>query len=66
MAAANLFTADAPRREVVWHEAPDRAVLARRTDWHSREYAGCGHVPPLEVADRFTDDLVTFVRDLPL
>ena len=43
-----------------------RAVLARRTDWHSREYADCGHVPPLEVPERFTDDLVTFVRDLPL
>lgn len=43
-----------------------RAVLARRTDWHSREYAGCGHVPPLEVPERFIDDLVAFVRDLPL
>lgn len=43
-----------------------RAVLARRTDWHSREYPGCGHVPPLEVPERFTADLVAFVRDLPL
>ena len=43
-----------------------RAVIARRTDWHYREYTDCGHVPPLEVADRFIDDLVTFVRDLPL
>ena len=30
MAAVNLYPDDAPRREVVWHEAPDRAVLARR------------------------------------
>ena len=43
-----------------------RAVIGRRTDWHYREYADCGHVPPLEVPDRFTDDLVQFVRDLPL
>jgi pimeloyl-ACP methyl ester carboxylesterase len=43
-----------------------RAVVARRTDWHYREYTDCGHVPPLEVADRFIDDLVAFVHDLPL
>lgn len=30
MAAANLFGSGAPRREVVWHEAPDRAALAIR------------------------------------
>ncbi|MFM7066513.1 MAG: 6-phosphogluconolactonase [Gammaproteobacteria bacterium] len=30
MAATELFTAAAPRREVVWHEAPDRATLAVR------------------------------------
>lgn len=57
---------------LVMHGAADRmvpvswvrAVLARRTDWHYREYADCGHVPPLEVPSRFTDDLVAFVRDL--
>jgi hypothetical protein len=43
-----------------------RAVVARRTDWHYREYTDCGHVPPLEVSDRFIDDLVAFVHDLPL